>query len=229
MTLEQAFQQLNIIEDFIPRSHSNRPGRRLTPTHITIHNTGNANPGADAAAHARYVKGPDARRRQVSWHYTVDDRAIYQSLPVNEVGWHAGPGNAKSIGIEICMHAGMDEKAAYDRAALLVAVLAQQNGIPLTGRIVQHKHWGPKNCPVVLRGRPDGWDQFLAKVKAAHAALHKSAPAIAARSVPKVALTHSGSGDDCEVLNRNAPIGAARRGSKGRSAAKKKSKARKRR
>ena len=111
MQLDQAFRDLNIVQDFIPVTNSNRPGTRLAPTHITIHNTDNASPGADAAAHARYVKGADAQARQVSWHYTVDDRVIYQSLPANEVGWHAGPGNSKSIGIEICMHQGMNEAA----------------------------------------------------------------------------------------------------------------------
>ena len=56
MTLEEAFRKLNIVQDFIPPTHSNRPGTRLRPTHITIHNTDNTNPGADARAHARYVK-----------------------------------------------------------------------------------------------------------------------------------------------------------------------------
>jgi N-acetylmuramoyl-L-alanine amidase CwlA len=57
MTLEEAFQKLNVVQDFVPTGSSNRPGRRLTPTHITIHNTDNAGPGADARAHARYIKG----------------------------------------------------------------------------------------------------------------------------------------------------------------------------
>jgi N-acetylmuramoyl-L-alanine amidase CwlA len=232
VTLEQAFQQLNIIQDFIPRSNSNRPGRPLTATHVTIHNTGNPNPGADAAAHARYVKGADAQRRQVSWHYTVDDRVIYQSLPVNEIGWHAGRGNSKSIGIEICMHRGMDEAAAYDRAALLVAVFALQNNIPLRGRIVQHRHWTPKNCPVVLRSKDGGWEWFLAKVSAAHASLRSPAPMTLAAS-RKMALVQHRHDDDCDLLNSAAPIGAARGRVKGRKAVaarkKAKSKARKRR
>ena len=232
MTLEQAFQKLNIIQDFIPRSNSNRPGRPLSPTHVTIHNTGNASPGADAAAHARYVKGADAQRRQVSWHYTVDDRFIYQSLPVNEVGWHAGAGNSKSIGIEICMHSGMDEKAAYDRAALLVAVLALQNNIPLRGRIVQHSHWTRKNCPAALRSKDGGWEWFLAKVRAARAGLDAPSPVMAARAARKAALVLTTDDNDCDILNSAAPIGASRKRGKPRKAAgakKTKSKARKRR
>lgn len=182
MQLDQAFRDLNIVQDFIPVTNSNRPGTRLTPTHITIHNTDNSSPGADAAAHARYVKGADAQARQVSWHYTVDDRIIYQSLPVNEVGWHSGPGNSKSIGIEICMHQGMNEAQAYDRAALLVAVLALQNGIAVPDRIVQHNFWTGKNCPRVLRDKPNGWSGFLAKVQTALAQL-RSAPKAAPQAI----------------------------------------------
>jgi N-acetylmuramoyl-L-alanine amidase CwlA len=204
MQLDQAFRDLNIVQDFIPVTNSNRPGTRLVPTHITIHNTDNANLGADAAAHARYMKGADAQARQVSWHYTVDDRIIYQSLPVNEVGWHAKQGNSKSIGIEICMHQGMNEAKAYDRAALLVAVLALQNGIPVPSRIVQHYFWTEKHCPRVLRDKPNGWSDFLAKVQAALTQL-RSAPKVAPQTV-----THVAGYDACEVLNSSAPKGAAR-------------------
>jgi N-acetylmuramoyl-L-alanine amidase CwlA len=218
MQLDQAFRDLNIVQDFIPTTNSNRPGTRLKPTHITIHNTDNASPGADAAAHARYVKGADAQARQVSWHYTVDDRTIYQSLPVNEVGWHSGPGNSKSIGIEICMHRGMNEAQAYDRAALLVAVLALQNGISVPDRIVQHHSWTGKHCPRVLRDKPHGWSGFLAKVETALAQL-RSAP----KSAPRAVL-HAGDNDSCNLLNSNAPKGEARRKTKAKRKAKTKTK-----
>jgi N-acetylmuramoyl-L-alanine amidase CwlA len=229
MQLEQAFQRLNIVQDFIPVGHSNRPGRPLTPTYITIHNTDNPNPGADAAAHARYVKGQDAQTRQVSWHYTVDDRVIYQSLPVNEIGWHAGAGNSKSIGIEICMHQGMNEAQAYDRAALLVAVLALQNAIAVPQRIVQHNFWTGKHCPRVLRDKPNGWSGFLAKVQSA---LMQLQPHAVAKMAP-AKVTHIGDHDACDVLNKSAPKGAARKAKKRKKTkakvAKSKNKSRKRR
>ncbi len=176
MRFDQAISGLDIVRDYLPVTNSNRPGTRLKPSHITIHNTGNPKPGADAAAHARYMKGEEAQARQVSWHFTVDDRAIIQSLPANEIGWHAGPGNASSLGIEICMHEGMDEAQAYQRAARLVAVLARQHGIAVPAGIRQHHDWTGKNCPSVLRGRLDGWSSFLAQVKAAHSTLDHSEP-----------------------------------------------------
>jgi N-acetylmuramoyl-L-alanine amidase CwlA len=166
MQIDEAYSKLNIIQDFIPAGNSNRPGKPLDLKSITIHNTDNSDAGANAAAHAKYQKGADARKRQVSWHFTVDDGSVYQSLPINEIGWHSSSkeGNATSIGIEICMNAGLDVPAAYKRAALLVAVLAFQNGIGVT-KIFQHYDWSRKNCPRVLRATPSGWSDFLQQIK----------------------------------------------------------------
>lgn len=166
MNIDEAYAKLNIVQDFIPKGSSNRPGAALTATRITIHNTDNTNPGAGAAAHAKYQKGADARSRKVSWHFTVDDKALFQSLPTNEVGWHAGSsaGNSTSLGIEICMNPELDVAATYDRAALLAAVLAFQHGIPVPDGIVQHHHWTHKHCPRVLRDTPKAWDEFLEQV-----------------------------------------------------------------
>jgi len=167
MQLDKAFEELNIVQDFIPVGNSNRPGRKLTPSSITIHNTDNDSKGANAAAHAKYQKGADARRRKVSWHFTVDDKNVFQSLPTNEVGFHAGTGegNRTSLAIEICMNSDLNVPAAYKRAALLTAVLAFQNKIKVPSQIVQHHHWSGKNCPRVLREKPNGWKDFLAQVK----------------------------------------------------------------
>lgn len=168
MNLDAAQLKLNIVQDYVPVGNSNRPGTRMTATSITIHNTDNESPGANAAAHARYMKGPDAQKRQVSWHFTVDDKYVYQSLPTNEVAWHAGArqGNETSIGIEICMNSDMrDPDACYDRAALLTAWLAYRLGIHVPSGVYQHHDWSGKNCPRVLRAKPDGWSNFLAKVQ----------------------------------------------------------------
>lgn len=167
MQIDEAYAELNIVQDFIPVGSSNRPGRKLVPTSITIHNTDNETKGANAAAHAKYQKGADARRRKVSWHFTVDDKSVYQSLPINEVGWHAGTskGNASSIGVEICMNVDLDAPAAYRRAALLTAVLAIQQGIKIPSQLVQHHDWSGKNCPRVLRAQSNGWKDFVEQVE----------------------------------------------------------------
>ena len=83
---------LNIIQDFIPAGRRNRPGTANPIRYITIHNTGNANKGANAKAHASYLKSDTANNMPVSWHYTVDSQGAYQHLPDAEIGYHAGDG-----------------------------------------------------------------------------------------------------------------------------------------
>ncbi|MEM8828454.1 MAG: N-acetylmuramoyl-L-alanine amidase [Cyanobacteria bacterium P01_G01_bin.19] len=162
-------RELNLEIDFIPESNSNRPQTKINPQYITIHNTDNTARGADCLAHARYVKSQAARDRQVSWHYTVDDLLCVKHLPLNEMGWHAAnrKGNRDSIGIEICMHQGIDRTAADKRAALLTAILMYDLNIPLE-RVVTHHYWSGKNCPRLLLddGKPSQkWQQFLNKVE----------------------------------------------------------------
>lgn len=154
-----------IIVDLVPKSK--RPGYAMKPEYLTIHQTGNTNPGADAKMHNRYVHN---NAPNPSWHFTVDDKVIYQHLPLNENGWHAGdgangPGNRQSIGIEICENRDGNRAAAEANAAWLVAKLLKDYGLGLD-RVKQHYDWSGKNCPRVLRGRKDGWKNFLAAVEA---------------------------------------------------------------
>src|SRR5262249_20012379 len=129
--IDQTFARLNIVQDFIPGGKSNPPGTKVKAAGVTITQHHQPTKSPKPAPPAKYQKGADARKRQVSWHFTVDDTSIYQSLPTNEIGWHAhnSKGNATTIGVEICMNSDLDVKAAYARAALLVAVLAFQNKI----------------------------------------------------------------------------------------------------
>jgi N-acetylmuramoyl-L-alanine amidase CwlA len=98
----------------------------------------------------------------------VDDAFVYQSIPTTEVTWHSGTkqGNSSSVSIEICMNSDLDEKSAYDRAALLTAVLAYRLGIAVPAGIFQHHDWSGKHCPRVLRDKPAGWEDFLKSVHA---------------------------------------------------------------
>jgi N-acetylmuramoyl-L-alanine amidase CwlA len=50
MKLDEAQLKLNLVQDYVPAGNSNRPGRKLIATSITIHNTDNSSPGANAAA-----------------------------------------------------------------------------------------------------------------------------------------------------------------------------------
>ena len=144
----------------------NRPGGSNPCKYITIHETGNAAKGADAAAHAAYLDSDAGERDLVSWHYTVDDHAIVQNLPDAETAYHAGdgksgPGNATSIGVEICVNAGGDFEAAKANAAALVRLLMEEHGIPLDN-VVQHNRWNGKDCPKTIRATTGAWEAFLA-------------------------------------------------------------------
>ena len=144
----------------------NRPGGSNPCKYITIHETGNAAKGADAAAHGAYLDSAAGEDALVSWHYTVDDHAIVQHLPDYETAYHAGdgkagPGNTTSIGIEICVNAGGDFAQAQANAASLVRLLMEEHGIPID-RVVQHAHWNGKDCPKTIRATTGAWEGFLA-------------------------------------------------------------------
>ena len=95
---------------------------------------------------------------------------IYQHLPLDENGWHAGdgasgPGNRQSIGIEICENRDGNRVKAEANAAWLTAKLLKDYGLKITA-VKQHYDWSKKNCPAQIRGRKDGWKNFLAAVEA---------------------------------------------------------------
>ncbi|MBD3861280.1 N-acetylmuramoyl-L-alanine amidase [Bacillus sp. 28A-2] len=176
---------VKIIKDFIPKSNGNRPQNYMKPLYITVHNTANTSKGADAASHAAFVKRSSTG---VSWHYTVDDKVIYQHLPLNENGWHAGDGrgtgNMKSIGIEICENADGNFEKAVENAQWLIRQLMTEQGIPLAN-VVPHKRWSGKQCPRKLLNR---WDSFKAGIATAHTsnkATAKPTKATPANNTPK--------------------------------------------
>ncbi|MCE5227888.1 MAG: N-acetylmuramoyl-L-alanine amidase [Porphyromonadaceae bacterium] len=148
-------------------------GRRsqlsLKAEYITIHSTGNPNSTAKNEASNIVNNHPE---KQVSFHWVVDDKEAYQVLPNNEVGWHAGdggsgPGNRRSIGIEICESG--DRKQTLLNAAELVRDLMAELKID-SAHIVQHNAWSGKDCPRILRNPSyikDGlnWGWFLSQLK----------------------------------------------------------------
>ena len=180
-----AAAELNITQSIIPSDKCGRPLHRpMRPTFITIHSTDNTSRSANALNHAlamnKGLRGRHNRTGFLTWHFTVDDHSIYQTLPTNETGEHAdyeGPGNRLSIGIEMCVNRGNDPGSTVDRTAKLTASLMRQYKIPL-GNVVPHMHWhmirysdgrdlGFKQCPrLLLDGGRLGpkWSGFISKV-----------------------------------------------------------------
>ncbi len=135
-----------------------RPGYKLTPEFITIHNTGD--PGASAEALSNYVR---SQNNYKSWHFTVGNGVVIQQLPITESGWHAGdgasgPGNRKSIGIEICEVPGAEETAINFIAALSEAINIQ------ISKITTHQNWSGKYCPRLILPH---WQTFIKNVQEA--------------------------------------------------------------
>ena len=177
--------ELKITQDIIPPGKCGRPLHRpMRPTFITIHSTDNRSRSADALNHAlamnKGLRGRHNRTGFLTWHFTVDDHSIYQTLPTNETGEHAdyeGQGNRSSIGIEMCVNRGNNLDSTVDRTAQLTARLMRQYDIPLD-HVVPHMHWrmirysdgrdlGFKKCPRILldAGRlGPKWSAFTAKV-----------------------------------------------------------------
>ena len=185
-SIPASWGNFRITRDFVPKGRYGRHRiRKMRPRYITIHSTQNYSRSANARTHAEAMKHGKFTATHnslgyLTWHFTVDDHSIYQSLPCNEQGQHAdyeGPGNRTSIGIEMCENRGNSRAATIDRTAKLTALLMKTYGIPLS-HVVPHQHWrrirytdhrdvGHKNCPHFLldHGRPGPkWQAFLNRV-----------------------------------------------------------------
>jgi len=157
-----------------------RSGRNRTETrYIVIHNTGMAHPTATAQGVSHYFQTTE---RQASWHYSIDDNELYQSLPLEEIGWHAGDGsgvglssglynngipltsgNNFGVGIESCVYAGVDFDMVMRNLAKLTAELLIYYSLNFDD-IKQHYNFSGKDCPQVIR-QAKRWDEFLTLVK----------------------------------------------------------------
>lgn len=177
---------MEIKQQFIPAKYTRiRPGIPLNPTYITVHETSNTAKGADAEAHARLLSSGN-QERVASWHFTVDDKEIIQHIPENEVAWHAGdggngPGNRKSLSLEICVNEDGNYEKAKENAVWLVRYLMSKHNIPI-GNVVPHKHWTGKDCPHNLLPH---WNEFIKQVEGAPQPAPAPQPAKPAPQPPK--------------------------------------------
>jgi N-acetylmuramoyl-L-alanine amidase len=166
-------------EMIVPTGNENiRPGYAMKPKYITIHETDNYSVGANASNHAQYLysQATGTTDRSASWHFTVDDKEIYQHLPLNENAWHAGDGsegtgNRESIAIEIAVNQDGDYNKAVENARKLAAYLMGELNIPLEN-VKKHQFWSGKNCPAIMI-RNNAWEPFLQGTKAYYDANHK--------------------------------------------------------
>jgi len=78
--------QQKVTTDFLAEGKKGR-GTYNQQKYIVVHNTGAYPASSTALSNHNYGKNTDA---EVSWHYTCGNDGIYQMIPVNEKGWHAG-------------------------------------------------------------------------------------------------------------------------------------------
>ena len=156
-----------VIVDILPKGKC-IPNTKIIPTSITIHNTGNI--GAPAKNNHNYMKNCNKNGDRIaSWHFTVDDKEIYQAQSTNYKCYHAGnaTGNATSIGIEICMFNDKErQRKTYENAIALVKILMAYHGFNIN-QVKQHYNWTKKDCPTWLRSGHFGftWNWFIEQCK----------------------------------------------------------------
>ncbi|MBP0979095.1 MAG: N-acetylmuramoyl-L-alanine amidase [Oscillospiraceae bacterium] len=157
-----------IIQDFIKLGSKCRPGKKNPKKWIVIHETGNSSPKAGAKNHSNYIKNLAIQNKTyLSWHYSVDDKEIYQHIPDDEISWNAGDGqkigggNMAGISIEICVNSGSDFKEALNNAAYLTGYLLLKHNLDISA-VKQHFDFSGKNCPQKIR-ESNLWNEFLKK------------------------------------------------------------------
>ena len=118
----------------------NRPGTRLNAKGIVLHET--ATPGADAEREYLYFNRNNVK---ASAHAFVDNKCVIQTIPYDEMAWHAGKtANSNYIGIEMCRPKNYDEdyfNAMYQNTVSLFADLfVNQLGIHevTSGNLMTH-------------------------------------------------------------------------------------------
>jgi len=157
-----------VIIDLLPRRKNYSRWIKTELEYITNHNTDNWKKGADAKANVKYLKS--VRLRSLSWHLTVDDHCIIQTMPLIYNGWHctdghdSDSGNITSIGIEGCLNKDGNWKTT--RLNMIKLNVYLMNNLPnLKGdnwkkTIVGHYWWYKKNCPSQILKEKGGFTAF---------------------------------------------------------------------
>lgn len=200
-TLKQkTIGKATVIVDIVAKGNFEiRPEYAMNPKEIAIHNTGNSGRGANAKAHNTYIHNmselPASATGFASWHFSVDDKFIYQHIPLNESAWHTGDGNSltsgnrMAIAIEICENSDMENYAqAEENAIALAVVLMKMFNIPST-KVKPHQAYSGKYCPRVILGRDGSFLPFLKRVENASKGYKAPASSVAGVSTSKPSVS----------------------------------------
>lgn len=140
--------------------------RSMDPEYLTIHSTGNLK---STAQNERDNLNRATNTSTTGFHIVVDELQAIECIPLNKVAYHAGdgangPGNSKSIGLEIC-ESGNRTKTIENVIEVTAKILNQYNwGID---KLKRHYDWSGKNCPRILSANNwKEWEVFKTKVQA---------------------------------------------------------------
>lgn len=190
-------KDIEIIKDYVYPNSVNplRPGQGRNgnkmpggPKYIVIHDTGMTHEDDNADGLSRYIhnQADSETGRVASWHFSIDDKKIYNHVPTDEIAWHAGDGtrkynetkyndkskkddigggNQNGIGIETCINPGNDYILTLRRTAKLTADLLYKYNIDLS-HVKQHYDFSSKFCPNVIKSTNGLWEHFLKDVEA---------------------------------------------------------------
>ena len=143
----------------------------MTPKTVVIHNA--ATSGGTAKTLNQYLHN---HKDYKSWHFTVDDKDIYESLPLNRNAFATGDGayglgNRTGIHIEITKDMDNDSveewQAARKNGAKLTAILLQKYGWDIS-KVTKHQDYKMsdgtyKYCPHKILD--EGWEDFIELVQ----------------------------------------------------------------
>lgn len=143
----------------------------MTPKTIVIHNSGTLNGTA-----SNLNKGLHNTKEYKSWHFSVDDKEVIESLPLNRNAFATGDGgfgvgNRTGIQIEIAKDMDTDTNEEWQKArsngAKLTAILLKKYGWSINN-VSKHQDYKMtdgtyKYCPHKILD--EGWEDFLKLVQ----------------------------------------------------------------
>ena len=83
-----SFDELVLVEYLMAEGHADRPGTPMVAKYVTVHDVGGTGAGENAKGTANYCH----QVKEASWHFSTGNDGAYQTLPMNEIAWHAGDG-----------------------------------------------------------------------------------------------------------------------------------------
>ena len=90
------FEELKVNEKFIPEGKAHRPGKvsgsgiPFELKYVTVHDVGFT--GSAEVTANNNINGGNA-----SWHYSIGNDGVFQGIPLDEIGWHAGDGTSVAL------------------------------------------------------------------------------------------------------------------------------------